>query len=78
MAFERMMESMIGEIQNLKENVDLLNSERDEALEKLNDAERLLRNKEEEIQILKEQLIEYEQKDIEKQQLKAKVNELKK
>lgn len=69
---------MIGEIQNLKENVDLLNSERDEALEKLNDAERLLRNKEEEIQILKEQLIEYEQKDIEKQQLKAKVNELKK
>lgn len=49
MAFERRMETMIGEIQNLKENVDLLNGERDEAQDKLNDAERLLRNKEEEI-----------------------------
>ena len=68
------MENMLAELENMKCMVDQVTGERDDAVERLADAGRLVKSKEQDNAKLAEKMVALEQKDVEKHELKAKNN----
>ena len=75
-AFEKRMEKVIKELQKMKVMTDDLSSERNEAVDQLQQNERLLRNKQQEIIILTAKLETLENREEERQEIRIKNSEL--